>query len=145
MARWNEPATYAALVLRIGMALVFLWFGVTQIRNPSMFSFYVPDWVASLAGSAELASFGNGIAEVILAVLLIVGLGTRIVAALLALHLAAITVVIGFNATGVRDFGLTVATTALVLHGKDKWCLDTYLEKRFSGTRKGRFLKYLYT
>lgn len=110
-----------------------------------MFAFYVPDWVASLIGSAELASFMNGIAEVILAVLLLLGFGTRIVAALLAAHLAAITVVIGFNATGVRDFGLTVATLALALHGKDAWCIDTYLEKRFSGTRKGKFLKYFYT
>jgi hypothetical protein len=47
------------------------------------------------------------------------GIWTRWAALLLALHLAVITFDIGLSAIGVRDFGLTVATLALVFLVED--------------------------
>jgi uncharacterized membrane protein YphA (DoxX/SURF4 family) len=122
---------YGTLILRIGMSLVFYWFGIKQILDPNMFSFYVPDFAIKIFGSAQTASFYNGILEVILATLLIIGLFTKLSALILAIHLAAITIIIGFTPTGVRDFGLTVATTALVFFNPGKYSVDEYIKDKF--------------
>jgi uncharacterized membrane protein YphA (DoxX/SURF4 family) len=60
----------------------------------------------------------------VLALALLAGFWTRLVSALLALHMLAITLDIGFTAVGVRDFGITIATAALALLGPDKWTVD---------------------
>ncbi len=122
------------------MAAVFYWFGFMQILNPSMFSFYVPQPIADLFGSAELASVYNGVFEIIFATLLLLGAFTRITALLLAIHLVGITITVGFTATGVRDFGLTIATFALVGFGSGKWGLDTFIAKKFSPKWRKRLL-----
>lgn len=115
---------FAPLVLRVGLALVMYWFGFFQIRNPDAFAGLVPDFVANIFGSAATVSFINGIVEVILATLLLLGLFTKVVAWLLAIHMAGITVILGWSPNGARDFGLTVALIAIALHGPDKYSLD---------------------
>ena len=121
---------YAAPILRIGMALVFLWFGTSQLMNPQMWTIWVPDWIVNLAPSAEFVVYSNGILEIILGIMLLLGFWTRIVAAILAVHLAGIVLSVGYTATGVRDFGLTIATAAVALHGNDAFTLQEYLRKR---------------
>lgn len=95
-----------------------------------MWTIWVPDWVVSLAPSAEFVVYANGILEIIFGLALLVGFYTRLSAYILAFHIAGITLSIGLIATGVRDFGLTMATFAIALHGKDSFTLDAYLEKR---------------
>ncbi len=55
------------------------------------------------------------------------GLLTRIAAFILALHLAIITIELGYGETAVRDFGLTFATLSIALGGPDQWSLDQKL------------------
>ncbi|MFT4297583.1 MAG: DoxX family protein, partial [Candidatus Woesearchaeota archaeon] len=128
------------IVLRVGMALVFYWFGFKQVLDPSMFSFYVPSSVAGLFGSAEIASFYNGILEIILATFLLVGLFTKWSALILAIHLAGITIIIGLNPTGVRDFGLTIAMFAIVFLGSGSYSIDNLLKAKLSPKWRKRLL-----
>ncbi|MCR4333632.1 MAG: DoxX family membrane protein [Patescibacteria group bacterium] len=107
------------LVLRLGLASVFLWFGFSQLLDGLSWVSWVPDWaVAFLHLPPAMIVLGNGLFEVVFDALLAMGLWVRFVALILALHLALITFDIGLTAIGVRDFGLTLATVALALMGK---------------------------
>ena len=117
-------------IVRWGMSLVFLYFGFSQIRNPESFIFWLPEWTANLFISQTIFVYINGIFEIVFGTLLLLGLFTRISGLLLGLHLAAITISIGFTQIGVRDFGLTITTFAVFFNGEDDYCLSRKI-KRF--------------
>lgn len=104
------------LVLRYGLAAMFLWFGFSQLLDSVNWVGWVPEWAVNILGiPPAFIVLANGTFEVIAGALLAAGFFVRPVAVLLALHLAFITVEIGLTAIGVRDFGLTMATVALAL------------------------------
>ncbi len=109
------------LILRLGLAAVFLWFGFSQLLDGIHWVGLVPEWAVNLVHlPPAMIVLGNGLFEVVLGGLLAIGFWVRISALLLGLHLALITVDIGLSAIGVRDFGLVAATIALALLGKGK-------------------------
>jgi uncharacterized membrane protein YphA (DoxX/SURF4 family) len=115
----------APAVLRIGIALVFLWFGLQELTNPTDWTSYIPSFATKLSHlNAYTLTYINGSFEVLAGLLLILGLWTRIVAALLFLHLLSILSVVGYNPIGVRDFGLMIASLSIALSGQDKFTLD---------------------
>ena len=102
------------VMLRLGIASMFLWFGFSQLVNSMSWVGWVPDWaVAVLHISPAMIVLLNGCVEVALGTLLACNIFVRYVALLLGLHLALITFEIGLSAIGVRDFGLTLATLSL--------------------------------
>ena len=123
----NSLKKYSPLVLRIGIAVVFLWFGFSQLKNPSSWTGMVPSYVQFI--NPILLIIINGIFEIILAALLLLGLFTRIAALLLTVHLFHITTIVGYGAIGARDLALTIATLSIFLVGKDEFCLDNLLKK----------------
>jgi len=126
-----EKAKEAApAVLRIAMALVFLYFGISQLRTPSLFIGYLPKEAALIPISARSLVVINGGFEVFLGSLLLLGLYTRLCALLLGLHLAAITISIGYGDIGVRDFGLSIAMLSLAMNGQTIWSLDSFFKHR---------------
>jgi uncharacterized membrane protein YphA (DoxX/SURF4 family) len=112
------------VVLRFGLVALFLWFGLSQITNPSGWTSWLPTWTASLPITGTTLVLLNGVFETVLGVALAVGFWTRIVAALLALHLFFIAYEIGYNDIGVRDFVLAITTTSVALFGGDAYTLD---------------------
>ena len=141
----DKYKNYSPVVLRIGISMVFLWFGITQIINPNSFLGYVPGWifphplqmihehpfqlVHDFPITPHLLIMGNGIFETIFGTMLILGIFTRIASFLLGLHLLGIMVSLGYNDIAVRDFGLALSTFAIFLHGPDNWCFDKKLRK----------------
>lgn len=115
---------FAHIIVRTGMSLVFLWFGVSQLMNPSAWTGFLPDFTKSLPVSSEQLILANGFFEIIFGTLLLIGLFTRISALLLGLHLGAIASTLGFTSLGVRDFGLTLATLSIFFSGADSCTLD---------------------
>lgn len=119
-----EAKKLAAPILRLGLAAVVVWFGASQINNPNAWTSMVPEWAVSLSHLSALTIVHlNGWFEIIAASLIAIGIGTRWIALLISLHLFVITADLGASAIGVRDFGLSVATLAIALHGTDDWCL----------------------
>lgn len=106
---------YASPTLRISLALVFLWFSINQFIDPSSWEGMVPLWIPDLGISTRLVILANATFELIFGLLLLFNIYTRLAALLLALHLAGITISLGFNSIGVRDFGLTLATFSIFL------------------------------
>jgi uncharacterized membrane protein YphA (DoxX/SURF4 family) len=126
MQKYNSLfAQYAPVVLRFGMAAVFLWFGFAQWIDPTMWTAYVPDGAVEFSGISALTLVGiNAAFEIVFGILLVLGWKTRLVALLLSLHMFEIMYVVGYGEIGVRDFGLAVATLVVAMQGSDILCLD---------------------
>ncbi|MEK7646234.1 MAG: DoxX family protein [Patescibacteria group bacterium] len=116
--------SYAPVVLRIGITLVMVWFGSQQLLHPEKWTGFLPDWAGSLPLSAIAFIKLNGLFEVVAGILLLVGFRVRIIAGLLALHMAGIVMSVGYTPTGVRDFGLMVALISMAMQGGDMWSYD---------------------
>ena len=121
----------APIILRMGLSLVFLWFGWQQLANTDAWVGLIPDYALNLSSvSAETLVRFNGSFEIVFGLCLLFGFFTRISAFLLALHMVHITVTVGYNGIGVRDFGLTVAVISLFLLGENAFSLDYYLKNK---------------
>ena len=119
---------YAPVILRIGSSIVYLWFGFQQFLHTSQWIGFIPQFIVDHSPvDAETLVHFNGAIEIVFGIALVIGVFTRISAAILALHMAHITVIVGYDAIGVRDFGIVIATTAVAFFGKDIGSLESYL------------------
>lgn len=116
-------SVFAPILTRISLSIVFLWFGINQVIDPEYFIGYLPEFILNSANAKTFILF-NGIFEIVFGSLLIIGLFTRVASLILALHLFAIIIGLGYNDIAVRDFGLALVAIAIFLGGADKWCLD---------------------
>lgn len=124
------PSAYALPFLRVGLALVFLYFGFQQVYSPDAWTGLVPSYLTSVVlTSANLVVF-SGIMELTLGLFLLLGLYTRFASLILGVHLAGITFAMGFTPIGVRDFGLTIATLVLFLVGPHAPSIDTWIARK---------------
>lgn len=119
---------YAPLTLRIGLSAVFLWFGVNQFVRPDYFLGYLPGWEFPVSATTVVVL--NGVLDTTLGVLLLLGLFTRVAAAIATAHLLSIAVSLGYNDIAVRDVGLAIVALSLVLHGPDRYSIDDYRSRR---------------
>ncbi len=134
---------FGPIILRLGICVVFLWFGINQIVRPADYIGYLPSFllenqnpsgmpmmmqVFSAPSYLNYLIIANGGFEVIFVILLLVGFWTRLAAFILGVHLFLITghlgIEGGLNDTVLRDLGLSLATMAITFFGADKWCWD---------------------
>jgi uncharacterized membrane protein YphA (DoxX/SURF4 family) len=120
----------SSTILRIGLGIVIIYFSLQQLNNPSSWIGYLPDFTKNLPISQITFVYLNGWFELTFGTLLILGFYTRIVAGLLALHLLGIVFSVGYNPTGMRDFGLTIALFSISLHGESMYSLDRYFSSK---------------
>jgi|SRR3989338_146476 len=127
----SNLARRAPIVLRLGLAALFLWFGVSQVLSPESWMAWVPEWTNDVLGvSVPHIVLMNGTFEVVGGVLLALGLWTRWVALALSLHLFFIAFEVGYNDIGVRDFTLAVSTLAVSFFGPDTCSLDNKIARK---------------
>jgi len=110
------------IIVRISIAILFLWFGINQIFLPNDFRGYVPEFVLTSNFASQMLLI-NGIFETIFGILLLLGIFVRISSFILSIHLLIITFSLGYNDIAVRDFILTLITFSICIGGADKWCL----------------------
>lgn len=108
-----EP--YAHDVLRVGIAILFLWFGMSQLLSPADWVSWLPAWSSAIPLSQTQLVLLNGGFETVFGAFVALGLFVRISALLLALHLFLIAFEIGYSPIGVRDLSLAVSTLSLAL------------------------------
>lgn len=125
---------FGTVVLRLGLAALFMWFGLSQLADTSAWSIWVPQWAGALSGlSPETIVLLNGSFELLAGFLIAVGFKVRILALLLAAHLVVIAFDIGLaDPTGVRDLALAVATFALAFLPGDSLTFDRRASQQIS-------------
>jgi uncharacterized membrane protein YphA (DoxX/SURF4 family) len=111
---------HSQLALRIGLAIVFLWFGIDKFIQPQYWiDAWVPQWAITSIGKLGIGpkDFISllGIFEISVASGLATGFFLRYFAIAGALFLITVFAVHGLNEILVRDLGLIGGLVALIL------------------------------
>jgi len=107
---------HASLILRVGLAITFIWIGVLIVKNPAAWASYVLPWAAALLPvPIETMMFGTGIFDILVGLALLVGIKTWIPAFLAAGHIFVVLITTGITEITVRDIGLLGASIALLI------------------------------
>lgn len=109
----TKYSSYAPVVLRLGIAFVFIWFGFSGLTNTDMWIRLVPEWATSIAPAATLVKI-HGLIELVFGIFLALGFYARVSALVLLLSLGH-TLLLVSGAIFIRDVGLAVALVSLIL------------------------------
>ena len=111
---------YAYLALRLGLAAVFLWFGIDKMLHPTYWlNAWVPQGVQSFISSFNLGGtqfiYLNGIFEILVGLSLVTGVFTKIFSIAAVIFLASVLVFVGISEVTVRDFAMIGGFFAVIL------------------------------
>lgn len=101
-------------ILKIGLAVTFLWIGVMILQNPEAWGGYLKPWALELLPvPLNEAMIGTGIADIVIAILLLTKRLAWLAALAATIHLIIVLVTSGINEGTVRDIGLIAAAAAI--------------------------------
>ncbi|MBI2676695.1 MAG: DoxX family membrane protein [Candidatus Yanofskybacteria bacterium] len=114
------------LFLRIGLAAVFLWFGVDKFIHPSYWlNAWVPQWFVGFLERFSVSGlqfiYLNGVFEVLVGVSLLSGFLMRFFSFLSVLFLSAVLFTVGFSEVTIRDAGLIGGFLSLLFWPKRRF------------------------
>lgn len=120
-------------ILRVGLAITFLWIGFSILREPVAWGGYLQPWALKLLPiPLPQAMMGTAVLDIALGVLLLSGVFTFFAALAGALHIVLVLIVSGITDITARDIGLLAGMMALTLNSLPVW-IDSrsreYLEK----------------
>jgi uncharacterized membrane protein YphA (DoxX/SURF4 family) len=122
---FEKAKEYAPSVVRISLALVFLWFSINQLVYVNDFVGLIPNFLVDSTGySPAVFVMLNAFIEFVLGMFLLIGIHVRFSSLILGLHLIGIAFAVGYGAIMIRDLGLALVTLSIFLQGKDKLCLE---------------------
>lgn len=115
-----QSLKYSHLALRIGLALVFLWFGIDKFLHPGYWAdAWLPNSIAAFVERMGISRnefmYLNGIFEIIVGTSIISTIFLRVFAAAAIVFLLSVSIFHGFNEIIVRDLGLIGGLVALIL------------------------------
>jgi uncharacterized membrane protein YphA (DoxX/SURF4 family) len=116
--KFQDKAWLTQFCLRLGLGLIFFWFGIDKFLHTYLWVGFIPSWMP-LPFSAEIFMYIQGLIETVLGLLLLGGFLLRYAAGLCALILFGITATMGFNDIMIRDFGLLTMAVALFFSAKE--------------------------
>lgn len=114
------------LLLRAGIAFVFIWFGIDKFVHTDIWFAWIPAWLP--VANNYLFMYALGAFETLLGTSLLLGAFTRACAAIAAIFFFVIILSFGLNEIMVRDAGLFFLTIALAFLGPGKWSIDWHKE-----------------
>lgn len=109
-------------ILRVGLAITFLWIGVLIFKNPEAWGGYLQPWAAGfLPIPLAQAMIGTAILDIAIGVFLLVDFLPWLAASVGAIHLVIVLTVSGINDITVRDVGLLAAALAVAIDSLPPW------------------------
>ncbi len=113
----------AGIVARFTTVGLFLWFGIAQLNDPSLWLAFLPEWTGYFPVPGETLVSLNGWTEIVLAAMLALGFRTRVVQSILGVHLFAIGLTVN-GATATRDIALALFILATSIEKPDSLTFD---------------------
>lgn len=132
------------LFLRLGLGVVFILFGIHKLSSPSQASSEIQLLLDIGIGPASALNYYLGLAEIIIAIALFLGISLNWAASVSALLITGIfgSIVYKYGLTQDptlnRDIGLIGAALALWFIGPGPWSVDVWLKKRKEQKEKER-------
>jgi len=103
-------------ILRVGLAITFLWIGVLIFKNPEAWGGYLQPWATGLLPiPLAQAMIGTAILDITIGVFLLFDFLPWLVAFIGSIHIIIVLTVSGITDITVRDIGLLVAALALMI------------------------------
>lgn len=103
-------------ILRVGLAITFVWIGVLIFKQPAAWGGYLQPWAAGLIPlPMDQMMLGTAVFDIIIGILLLVDVFVWAVALLAALHVAVVLTVSGITDITVRDIAIIAGALALVV------------------------------
>lgn len=119
-------------ILRIGLAITFLWIGVFILKRPEAWAGYLQPWALNLLPlPIEQAMMGTAFLDIAIGVLLLFGSFVWFVALVGAIHVITVLAVSGITDITVRDVGILAATMALVVDSLPKTLSDKITKGKY--------------
>ncbi|MEK7090118.1 MAG: hypothetical protein AAB930_00870 [Patescibacteria group bacterium] len=108
---------YPIHVIRVGIAITFLWIGVLIFKSPELWGSILQPWAAGLlpVGLKE-AMIGTAIFDFAIGFFLLIDKYILPTSLLGFLHLLMVVAVVGITAGTARDIGLAAGLLALAIH-----------------------------
>jgi uncharacterized membrane protein len=114
-------------LLRVGIAVTFLWIGILIFKFPAAWGGYIQPWVADLLPmTIRQAMLGTAVLDIVIGFFLLIDAYVWIAACLATVHLAIVLTVSGITDITVRDIGLLAASLSLLTES-----LPMRIKKRF--------------
>lgn len=112
-------------ILRVGMAITFLWIGVLIFKQPEAWGGYLQPWAAGLLPvPIGQAMIGTAVLDIVIGVLLLVDSFVWLAALAGAGHLAIVLTVSGITDITVRDIAILAGALALMADSLPKAVAD---------------------
>lgn len=117
--------SYGYHIIRVGLAITFLWIGVLIFQDPVGWGGYLQSWAQNLLlVPVAQAMLGVAVFDIVVGGFLLVGVGVWAASVLATIHLASVLIVSGIDPITVRDIGLLAAAIALaVATWPERWKL----------------------
>lgn len=108
-------------ILRLGLGITFIWIAVLILRDPLLWSSFLPSSIQSILPIApELFMQATAVLDILLGVFLIANKFTKIVAVIAVLHLLGLVFSLGFGDLSARDFGLMMMAVAIFVQASEE-------------------------
>lgn len=127
---------FAPVFLRLGLAVVFLLFGLQKLINPSQTTAEIQLLLSFELADAAALNFYMGLVEILVAGAFIIGLKVRFFALVSSLLISMLFISffvkygLSINPDLYRDIGLLGASGALFLLGAGPWSIESLLRKK---------------
>jgi len=103
-------------ILRVGLAITFLWIAVLIFKEPEAWGAMLQPWAAGLLPiPIETAMIGTAVLDLLIGFLLLLDVWVLLAAILGTIHLLIVITTVGINLITVRDVGLLAGTLALLI------------------------------
>lgn len=105
------------LILRIGLAITFIWIGILILQVPENFGAFIQPWAQKLLPTPlRETMIATGFLDIGIGILLLVPRIYWIGGLLGTVHLLVVIVTSGINDVTVRDIGLLAAAIAVTIY-----------------------------
>ncbi len=112
-------------ILRVGLAITFIWIGILIIKNPEAWGGYLEPWVVGLLPIPIVqAMIGTAFLDIVIGVLLLFNSFVWLAALVGAIHIIIVLTVSGITDITVRDIGILAAAVALTVDSLPKTITD---------------------
>lgn len=106
-------------ILRVGMAITFLWIGILILKDPEAWAGFIQPWMRAVLPIPPVdIAFGTGFFDIFVGILLLIDFYSWLAALLGSLHLVLVLLAAGISEVTIRDIGLLAAAIALFLDSK---------------------------
>ncbi|OGI65263.1 hypothetical protein A3A95_03555 [Candidatus Nomurabacteria bacterium RIFCSPLOWO2_01_FULL_39_18] len=118
-------------VLRVGLAITFLWIGILILKNPGAWGGFIAPWAMKLMPApVEQMMVATAWLDIIIGALLLFDVLVWLGAILAAGHLVMVLVVSGINDVTVRDIAILAGSLALFAESIPAFIRDKFVPPR---------------